>query len=194
MAAGAIAVAIAMFGADAVDLMAWIIVFAVSEWVVAPWVVSWMLRPRTIPHDGTRYLAVAGSSDDRVGRIVAARCASAGLPLVRLGVIETEAANAFTYGRTRRSARVVVTTGLLDRLTDDEIDAVVCHELAHVRHREAAVMNFLGVVPLALYLIGAALLDDDDDDEGDGLFLGLAVLAVYLGVELLVLSFSLGAS
>ena len=102
-AAGATVVAIAMFGADAVDLMVWIVVFAVGEWVVAPWVVGWVLRPRTIPHDGSRYLTDTRSSDDRVGRIVASRCASAGLPLVRLGVIETEAANAFTYGRTRRS-------------------------------------------------------------------------------------------
>ena len=50
-------------------------------------------------------------------------------------------------------------------------------------------MTFLGVVPLAL-TDRRALLDDDDDDDEDGLLLGLAVLAVYLVAQLLVLSFS----
>jgi Zn-dependent protease with chaperone function len=189
---GAAVVSVAAFGVDAVSLLLLLAAFAASQWLVAPWLLGWMLRPRWIPRGDGHYVPGESAADRRVAFIVARRCESAGLPLVRLGVVDVDAPNAFTYGRSQRSARVVVTSGLLHRLDDEELDAVICHELGHVRHRDALVMTVLAVIPMALYLVGRSFLedDDDDDDEGSAVLLGIAVLVAYLVVELLLLSFN----
>lgn len=56
-----------------------------------------------------------------------------GLPCPRAAILETPALNAFVCGLTARGAVVVVTRGLIDQLDDDELAAVLAHELAHVR-------------------------------------------------------------
>lgn len=77
---------------------------------------------------------------------------TAGVPVPALAVAETDVPNSFAVGAIR-DATVVVSTGLLDRLSDDELDAVLAHELAHVRNRDAAVMTLATFLP--------ALANDD---------------------------------
>lgn len=73
----------------------------------------------------------------------------ADLPVPRLAVADTEAPNAFTAGRSPRNAVVVVTRGILARLDEAELEAVLAHELAHVANRDAFVMTLVGA-PAAL--------------------------------------------
>jgi heat shock protein HtpX len=75
--------------------------------------------------------------------------ALADVPTPRLVIAPTDAPNSFTVGRPG-SATVVVTEGLLERLPDEEVDAVLAHELAHVLNRDAAVMTLLSVLPATL--------------------------------------------
>ncbi|NEU58199.1 M48 family metallopeptidase [Halorussus sp. MSC15.2] len=63
-----------------------------------------------------------------------------------LAVAETDAANSFTVGDLR-GGTVAVSTGLLDALSDDELDAVLAHELAHLQNRDAAVMTLATFLP-----------------------------------------------
>ncbi|MCO8255168.1 M48 family metalloprotease [Haladaptatus sp. AB618] len=63
-----------------------------------------------------------------------------------VAVSEAEVANAFTVGTPRR-ATVVVSTGLLSALDEDELDAVLAHELAHVKNRDAMVMTLATFLP-----------------------------------------------
>ena len=87
----------------------------------------------------------------RLHNLVEGLCASAGLPKPRLFVVDAPALNAFATGRHPRRAALVATTGLLDGLTRLELEAVVAHELAHVRQRDTAVST------LAAATIGLAL-------------------------------------
>jgi heat shock protein HtpX len=75
-------------------------------------------------------------------------CALGDLPVPRLAVAEGDVPNAFSAGRTRHDCVVVVTTGLLDRLDDRELDAVLAHELAHIANRDAFVMTFVATPAL----------------------------------------------
>jgi heat shock protein HtpX len=75
-------------------------------------------------------------------------CALADLPVPRLAVAESDVPNAFSAGRTRHDCVVVVTTGLLERLDERELDAVLAHELAHVANRDAFVMTFVATPAL----------------------------------------------
>lgn len=67
-------------------------------------------------------------------------CARLDLAMPRINVVPTDAPNALAVGLPRRTV-LCVTRGMLDRLEPVELDAVVAHELAHVAHRDAAVMT-----------------------------------------------------
>lgn len=65
----------------------------------------------------------------------------ADIPVPKLALVETDAANALAVGLTRRRSIVVVTRGLIARLEPEELEAVLAHEIAHLAHRDAAVMT-----------------------------------------------------
>ena len=68
--------------------------------------------------------------------IVAAQCARAGLPMPKLYLLPEEAPNAFATGRNPRHAAVAVTRGIVRILSEEELEGVLAHELAHVKNRD----------------------------------------------------------
>ena len=75
--------------------------------------------------------------------------AMADMPMPQIAVAQTDIPNAFATGRDQKHAVVCVTTGLLRRLDEQELEAVLAHELSHVAHRDVAVMtiaSFLGIL------------------------------------------------
>lgn len=68
-------------------------------------------------------------------------CVLANRPMVRLALIDTEVPNVFTVARSPLNATVCVTRGLLELLEDDELDAVLAHELAHVASRNVVLIT-----------------------------------------------------
>ncbi|MEV0986530.1 zinc metalloprotease HtpX [Streptomyces sp. NPDC049949] len=76
-------------------------------------------------------------------------CATADMPKPRVAVSHMDLPNAFATGRNADHAVVCVTTGLQRRLTVEELEGVLAHELSHVAHRDVAVItiaSFLGVI------------------------------------------------
>ncbi len=76
-------------------------------------------------------------------------CAMADMKKPRVAIADTDVPNAFATGRSPNSAVVCATTGLMRRLDESELEAVLSHELSHVAHRDVAVMtiaSFLGMV------------------------------------------------
>jgi heat shock protein HtpX len=67
-------------------------------------------------------------------------CGLADLPVPRVELMDLQVPNAFTVGRLAAQSTIVVTTGLLARLDDDEVEAVIAHELAHIANHDALVM------------------------------------------------------
>ncbi|WP_338078437.1 M48 family metalloprotease [Clostridium tetanomorphum] len=59
--------------------------------------------------------------------------------------------NAFTYGHIPKNARLVVTTGILDILNEEEQKAVIAHELGHIKHYDFIVMMIVSLIPMILY-------------------------------------------
>ena len=68
-------------------------------------------------------------------------CAMADMPKPTVAIAYTNLPNAFATGRNPRHSAVCVTTGILDRLTVDELEGVLAHELSHVAHRDVMVMS-----------------------------------------------------
>jgi heat shock protein HtpX len=75
--------------------------------------------------------------------------ALADMPRPGIAIAKSDVPNAFATGRNQKHAVVCVTTGLVRRLTEPELEAVLAHELSHVAHRDVAVMtiaSFLGIL------------------------------------------------
>ena len=68
-------------------------------------------------------------------------CALADMPKPRVAIAYTDLPNAFATGRSPSHSAVCVTTGILDRLTAEEMEGVLAHELSHVAHRDVLVMT-----------------------------------------------------
>lgn len=76
-----------------------------------------------------------------------------GVPMPRVAVVPSNTPNAFVFGRTAGTATLGVHEGLLKNLNQDEIKAVVAHELGHIKHRDFIVMTVLSTLPLIAYTI-----------------------------------------
>ncbi|HVB93926.1 MAG TPA: zinc metalloprotease HtpX [Acidimicrobiales bacterium] len=120
-------------------------------------------------------------------------CALADMKKPRVAIADTDIPNAFATGRSPNSAVVCATTGLMRRLDEPELEAVLAHELSHVAHRDVAVMtiaSFLGVVAGLITrimfwtgMMGGFGGSNNSNDSGDNAALvELAVLAVSVVV------------
>ncbi len=99
--------------------------------------------------------------------------ALANMPKPRVAIADSDIPNAFATGRNQANAVVCVTTGLLRRLSEPELEAVLSHELSHVAHRDVAVMtiaSFLGILAglLTRAMLYAGLFGGFGGDRGSG--------------------------
>jgi heat shock protein HtpX len=85
--------------------------------------------------------------------IVDRLCALADMPKPRVAIADSDIPNAFATGRNPAHAVVCATTGLMRRLDEPEIEAVLAHELSHVAHRDVAVMTIASFLGLAAGLV-----------------------------------------
>jgi heat shock protein HtpX len=84
---------------------------------------------------------VTESEAPKLHQIVSRLCANADLPMPKIAVVKTSMPNAFATGRNQKNAVVAVTTGIMERLDNNELEAVLAHELTHVKNRDMMVMT-----------------------------------------------------
>ncbi len=116
-------------------------------------------------------------------------CNAANLPNPRVALMETNMLNAFATGRNQNNAVVAVTTGLIKQLSEGELEAVLAHELSHIRNRDVMIMT------LATFLIDVAYLilridyfsrNDGDSSGGDDENPTGAIIAALMLIAFLV--------
>ncbi len=127
-------------------------------------------------------------------------CISRGIPMPKLKVMDSPALNAFATGLNPRQYAVTVTSGLLNNLDDAEIEAVLGHELTHIRNGDvqlmvvaviiAGVVGFFGELFFRIFFnngfrIGGGRSSSDSDRKGGG---GGAIIAVLIAVALIALA------
>ena len=136
-----------------IGLGPWGIVFAVVFAVGSSFISYWksdtvaLAMSHAHPADPTTYA--------RLHNVVEGLCIASGLPKPRLYVVEDDAPNAFATGRDPKHAAIAVTTGLLQKMNRVELEAVLAHELSHVKNYDILVST------LAVTMVGIiALLSD----------------------------------
>ena len=96
---------------------------------------------------------VTPEEEPQLHAIVDRLCLLADMPKPLVGVAETDIPNAFATGRSPKAAVVCATRGIMGRLSDEELEAVLAHELSHVAHRDVAVMTMASGVGMLAGLV-----------------------------------------
>jgi heat shock protein HtpX len=129
---------------------------------------------------------------EMVDRLVAL----AGMPKPRVGIATTDVPNAFATGRSPKASVVVVTQGLMNRLSDAELQAVLAHELSHVAHRDVAIMTIASSLGMLAGLVsrmamwGAMFTGGGRDEESENMFL-LEIITFLVSIVIYVISYLL---
>ena len=144
---------------------------------------------------------VTPAQEPHLHEIVDRLCLLANMPKPRVGVAELDIPNAFATGRNPSHAVICATRGLMRRLSDEELEAVLAHELSHVAHRDVAVMTIASGVGMLAGLIsriamwGAMFSGGGRSRDGENLVLlemitWLVSLVVYVIAYLLTMALS----
>jgi heat shock protein HtpX len=99
------------------------------------------------------YNAQEVGPDNRLYQIVERLSRQAGLPMPRVYVIPDPSPNAFATGRNPSHAAVAATQGILQILSDSELEGVIAHELAHVKHRDILTSSIAATLAAAIIMI-----------------------------------------
>jgi len=126
-------------------------------------------------------------------------CQQIDLPKPRIAVADTDVPNAFATGRNPEHAVVCVTSGIMRRLDENELEAVLAHELTHVKNRDVAVITFASIFStIASFIVqwgfwlglGGDRRDDRNGGAGATVLIYLASIIVWVVSYLLILTLS----
>lgn len=113
-------------------------------------------------------------------------CAIADLPKPGIAIVRTSVPNAFATGRGPKNAVVAVTTGLMERLDQRELEAVLAHELSHVKNRDMAIMTLASFLStLAFYIVRYSLYfggGNNNDRKGAGSVIIIWIISIFVWV------------
>jgi heat shock protein HtpX len=134
---------------------------------------------------------VSPSEAPQLHAIVDRLCALANVPKPRVAIANTELPNAFAAGRSPDRAVLCATTGLMRRLDERELEAVLSHELSHVAHRDVTVMTIASVVGVLAGFMTRALFFGGMGRQRDSNAAAVALVAMAVAVVVYAVSFLL---
>ena len=144
-----------------------IVFFNVVQWLAAPYLIDAMYRVKKVSPSEEPELYSMVERLSRKSRVKTPQLMIARIPLP----------NAFAYGSPLTGNRIAVTTGLLNSLDREEVEAVIGHEIGHLKHRDVQIMMFVSILPALFYYIGYSLMWSGAfsrrDERGSSVYLAL---------------------
>ena len=163
-----------------------VVIFNIVQWLIAPYLIDAMYRVKE----------VKASEDPALHEIVERLSKKSRIKTPKLMKAKMSIPNAFAYGSPIAGSRVAVTTGLLETLETEEVEAVIGHELGHLKHRDVQVMMFVSILPAIFYFIGYSMLLSsmfsrrDSRDSGGAAVIGIISIFIYWVLTLFTLYLS----
>ncbi|MFA5038686.1 MAG: zinc metalloprotease HtpX [Candidatus Omnitrophota bacterium] len=152
------------------------------QYMIGPKLIEWSMRIEYV--DKNRYPALH--------QMVEEMSRKAGIPKPKIGIAHVGIPNAFAFGRWMSDSRVCATDGILKLLNEEELRAVMGHELTHVKSRDVLFITVLSVIPIVLYRIAWHFLffgggRRRDNSGANTALIGLVAFLFYFLTNLLVL-------
>ena len=163
-----------------------VVIFNIVQWLIAPYLIDAIYRVKE----------VKASEDPALHEIVDRLSKKSRIKKPKLMKAKMPIPNAFAYSSPLTGSKVAVTTGLLETLDTEEVEAVIGHELGHLKHRDVQVMMFVSILPAIFYFIGYSMLLSsmfsrrDSRDSGGAAIIGLASIFIYWILTLFTLYLS----
>jgi heat shock protein HtpX len=141
------------------------------------------------------YGATEVGPDHRLTQIVTRLAAKAGLPQPRCYVIPDPSPNAFATGRNPQHAAVAATEGILQILNDEELEGVLAHELAHVKHRDILTSSIAATIAAAIMMVSRFAMffgggRDDNQRGGNPIALLATIILAPIAAMLIQMAIS----
>lgn len=172
-----LAIILSLFQVGLIYIGILVIAFNILQWLISPYIIDALYRVKEIPE----------SENPKLHEIVNNLSRKSGIKKPKLMLAHIPVPNAFAYGSPITGNRVAVTNGLLKTLNDDEVEAVIGHELGHLKHRDVQVMMLVSLLPALFYYIGYSLMMSSmysrRREEGSGtalLGMGLVAFSMFL--------------
>jgi heat shock protein HtpX len=149
-------------------------------------IVLWSYKAKIISKD----------KQPRLYNIVNKICLKADLPMPKIAIVPTQTPNAFATGRNKKNAVVAATQGILNLLSDDELEGVLAHEMAHVKDKDILVMSIAATIAGAIsfaarmFLWNSMLGGSRGRGNGNAILLLVAAITAPLAAMLLQLAVS----
>lgn len=150
------------------------------QYMLGPKIVEWSMRVKYVKRE----------ENPRLYQMVESLSVRANIPMPKIGIAQIDIPNAFAFGRSIRDGRVCVTAGIMKLLDDEELKAVLGHELSHLKNRDVLTITLLSVIPMIMYRIAWQFLfygRRRDERGGNTVLIGLAAFLFYFITNLLVL-------
>ena len=152
-----------------------VVILNVAQWLLSPYLVGAIYRVREMKE----------SENPQLHQMVTDLSRKSGISKPKLMLSQIPLPNAFAYGSPLTGSRVAVTQGLLKSLDDGEVEAVLGHELGHLKHRDVQVMMVVSFLPALFYYIGYSLMlsgifgggERKSDSGGSNALIGIAFMA-----------------
>jgi heat shock protein HtpX len=167
-------VILALAGVNLMLLPFVVVIFNIVQWLIAPYLIDAMYRAREVKQ----------SDDPELHGMVDTLSRKSGINTPKVMKAKIPIPNAFAYGSPIAGNRVAVTTGLLETLEPEEVEAVIGHELGHLKHRDVQVTMFISILPAIFYFIGYSMLlssmyRSNNERSGGGAIIGIASIFLY---------------
>ncbi|MCS7112687.1 MAG: zinc metalloprotease HtpX [Nitrososphaerota archaeon] len=184
-----LALVLSLAGVDILLLPIFVVAFNIVQWLIAPYLIDALYRVRELPESELPWLHRSIEKLSIASNIKKPKVMLAQIPIP----------NAFAYGSPIAGTRVAVTGKLLEILEPEEVEAVIGHELGHLKHRDVQVMMIASVLPAIFYYIGYSFMlsyyyrgSYGRDRGGNGLaaLIGILSIFMYYILSLLVLGLS----
>lgn len=140
---------------------------------------------------------VTEADHPRLWRIVRSVATKAGIPMPKVCIVPSKAPNAFATGRNYENAAVAATEGILEILSDDELEGVIGHEMAHIQNRDMLIgtiaATFAGAIGILASIArwGALLGGFGGRDERGGGGIALLVTAIVAPLMAMVIQMAI---
>jgi heat shock protein HtpX len=162
-----------------------VVAFNIIQWLISPYLVGALYKVRELPQNENPHLHQMVENLSEKSKISKPKLMLAQIPLP----------NAFAYGSPLTGNRVAVTQGLLTSLDESEVEAVLGHELGHLRHRDVQIMMVVSFLPALFYYIGFSLMLSGmyrgrRDDSGGAALIGIGFMVFSWVLNLLTLYLS----